>query len=90
MKYHVCNNCHEEFPVTSKVRVWNSPGYLFNPFHGPGTQLRLFSYVRCPNCGQEEYEPSIRFLGVFPPKAILWFLFAFLALAVLDAIFDYW
>jgi hypothetical protein len=71
------------------VRVWNLPSHLLNPFHGPKTQLRLFSYVRCPRCGQEEYDPSIKFLGIFPPVAILWLLLAVLLLAVVEAIRDY-
>jgi DNA-directed RNA polymerase subunit RPC12/RpoP len=86
VKHHVCSNCHQEFPITWRNRVWNSPKYLLYPFHGPGTQIRLFSAVRCPNCGKEEYDPSIRFLGVFPPQAIVWLLLLFLAVAVLDAV----
>jgi len=88
MKDHVCSQCHENFPITSSVRVWNSPKYLFYPFHGPRTQLKMFSLVRCPNCGHEESDPSIKFLGIFPPIGILWLLLAFLVLAVLEAVFN--
>ncbi len=86
--YHACSKCRNSFPVTSAVRVWNSPQYLLNPFHGPKKQFTLFSYVRCPNCGHEEYDPSVRFLGVFPPSAILWLFLFFLILAIVQAIHD--
>lgn len=88
MTSHVCSKCQTNFAVTRKTRVWNSPKYLFYPFHGPATQLKLFSYVRCPNCGHEEYDPTIRFLGVFPPVAIVWLLLLFLVIAVIDAIWS--
>ena len=86
MKDHECGNCKAVFPITRKTRVWNSPKYLLYPFHGPRTQIKLFSYVRCPKCGHEEHDPSIRFLGLFPPQAIVWLFLIFLAIAVVDAI----
>ena len=88
MNFHICTICRNKFPVTAKVRVCNSISYLINPFHGPMTQLKLFSYVRCPECGHEEFDPSIKFLWIFPPNSILWFLFGFLILAIIDAIFS--
>ena len=65
------------------------PSYLLNPFNGPKTQFKLFSYVRCPRCGVEEFDPSIKFLGIFPPIAIVWLLLAFLLLAVVQAVRDH-
>ena len=89
MKYHVCTKCHEKFGITAGVRVWNSPGYLVNPFHGPLTQLKLFSFVRCPHCNNEEYDPSIKFMGIFSPVAIWWLLGLFLLIAVLSSVFSF-
>lgn len=44
--------------------------------------------IGSPNCGHEEYDPTIRFLRLFPPVAIVWLLLLFLAIAVIDAIWN--
>ena len=62
--------------------------YLLYPFDGWLTQYRKFRSVTCPNCGQEELDSSIRFLGVFPPAAIFYFLAIGVAIAVIEAIHD--
>jgi hypothetical protein len=65
MKYHQCTKWENRFSITSEVRVWNLPSFLLSPFQGPTTQLKLFSYVRCPRCGHEEYDPQSSFSGSF-------------------------
>lgn len=88
-KLHKCTQCQSRFAVTSRVRVWNSPSHLFGPPGSPKRQLELFSYVKCPQCGHEEFDPSIRFLGIFPPVAIVWLFAIALLIAVIDAVVDY-
>lgn len=88
-KLHRCTKCDFRFAVTSWVRVSNSPRHLFNSFEGPKRSLELFSYVRCPQCGHEESDPSIKFLGIFPPVAMVWLFAVALLIAVIDAIVDY-
>jgi hypothetical protein len=84
---HRCSRCGTEFSTAWRNRVWNSPKFLFGSPTGPLAQYRQFTMVRCPGCGLEEKDASVRFLGILPPRAILWFIALALVLAILDAVF---
>lgn len=88
MPLHQCSHCGAKFEITSGTRTVNSLSYLLYPFHGWQMQYRKFSCVTCPNCGTEESDPSIRFLGLFPPKALLYLFALALLLAVVEAIYE--
>lgn len=83
---HHCSKCAYEFEVTRKERVANKLSYLLYPFHGPNTAINKLSYVKCPNCGQEEEDQSIRFFGYFRPKTVIfWIIGFFLIVAIIDS-----
>lgn len=89
VSFHRCSVCGLEFNVTDSIRVVNSLRYLLNPFHGPGTQLSKFTHVRCPRCGTEEHDPSIRFLGLpSPRRAIIGLIVIFLVVGVAEVLID--
>jgi|GEM_PF-5464780 len=84
---HHCSKCAYEFEVTRKERVANKLSYLLYPFHGPNTTINKLSYVKCPNCGQEEEDQSIRFFRYFRPRtALILILILFLLIAIIDSI----
>ena len=89
MAIHHCSKCALDFGVSSRNRVVNSIGYIVYPFRSAETSLEKFSWVRCPRCGIEERHESIRFLGLFKPKAgFIVILFVFLLIAMVDAILE--
>jgi hypothetical protein len=69
MNFHECSECGWKFPITSSVRVSLSFRSFFRSLITMAREL-LWNYVRCPACGHEEPDPSIRFLGM-PPYTYL-------------------
>jgi hypothetical protein len=86
-KPHRCSNCGREFEVTSAVRVANSARFLLDPFWGP--KAALFNFVRCPACGHQEKDESIRFLWFFTPvRGMILLLLLVLAWDIIQTIID--
>ncbi|MFS2032749.1 hypothetical protein ACEN8I_01880 [Polaromonas sp. CT11-55] len=89
MAIHHCSKCALDFKVSSKNRVVNRLGYIVYPFRSAEMSLEKFSWVRCPRCGKEERDESIRFLGLFQPKvAFIVILVVFLLIAIGSAILE--
>jgi DNA-directed RNA polymerase subunit RPC12/RpoP len=86
MAIHHCSKCSHAFEVERNERVANKLSYLLYPFHGPNTTIDKLSYVKCPKCGHEERDESIRFFRYFKPRtALVAILVLFLLIAVIDA-----
>jgi DNA-directed RNA polymerase subunit RPC12/RpoP len=89
MATHHCSKCGLDFKVSTKNRLVNQLSYIVYPFRSAETSMEKFSWVRCPRCGQEERDDSIRFLGLFQPKvAFITLIIVFLLIAVVDAIIE--
>jgi hypothetical protein len=84
MNFHECSECGWKFPITSSVRVSES---FMTFFPSPITAARslLGNYVRCPACGHEEPDPSVRFLGMPPYMRIVLFLLIFLLFRIFSS-----